>query len=78
MVCSLDQAFGGIEQIRVKKKSKKNKNKQNILYPQEITAIDRNFDEEASGIAPFDGSEFGGRQIKVNEARPRPPRDSRR
>jgi len=58
MVCSLDQAFGGIEQIKVKKKSKKNKNKQNILYPQEITAIDRNFDEEASGIAPFDGSEF--------------------
>ena len=58
MVCSLDQAFGGIEQIKIKKKSKKNKLKQDIVYPQEITAIDRNFDEEAHGIAPFDGSEF--------------------
>jgi RNA recognition motif-containing protein len=28
-------------------------------------------------IEAFDGSDFGGRQIKVNEARPRPPRDSR-
>ena len=58
MVCSLDHAFGGIEQIKIKKKSKKNKLKQDIVYPQEITAIDRNFDEEAHGIAPFDGSEF--------------------
>ena len=37
MVCSLDQAFGGIEQIKIKKKSKKNKLKQDIVYPQEIT-----------------------------------------
>ena len=29
-------------------------------------------------IEALDGSEFGGRQIKINEARPRPPRDSRR
>lgn len=36
-------------------------------------------DEEAKkAIEAFDGSEFGGRQLKVNEARPRPPRDSRR
>ena len=36
-------------------------------------------DEEAKkAIEAFDGSDFGGRQLKVNEARPRPPRDSRR
>ena len=36
-------------------------------------------DEEAKkAIEAFDGTEFGGRQLKVNEARPRPPRDSRR
>ncbi len=36
-------------------------------------------DEEAKkAIEAVDGSEFGGRQLKVNEARPRPPRDSRR
>ena len=59
MVCSLDQAFGGIEEIKIKKKKhKKNKQGQEIVYPQEIRAIDRNFDEEASGILPFDGTEF--------------------
>jgi hypothetical protein len=59
MVCSLDQAFGGIEDIKIKKKKqKKNKQGQEIVYPQEIRAIDRHFDEEASGILPFDGSEF--------------------
>ncbi|MFL2636132.1 MAG: RNA recognition motif domain-containing protein [Tepidiformaceae bacterium] len=32
-------------------------------------------DEEAKkAIEAVDGSEFGGRQLKVNEARPRPPR----
>ena len=32
-------------------------------------------DEEAKkAIEAVDGSEFGGRQLKVNESRPRPPR----
>ncbi len=32
-------------------------------------------DEEAKkATEAVDGSEFGGRQLKVNEARPRPPR----
>ena len=48
MVCSLDQAFGGIEEIKIKKKKhKKTKHGQDIVYPQEIRTIDRNFDEEA-------------------------------
>ncbi len=35
--------------------------------------------EAASAISALDGSNFGGRNIHVNEARPRPPRnDSRR
>jgi len=59
MVCSLDQAFGGIEEIKIKKKKhKKNKHGQDIVYPQEIRSMDRNFDEEAMGILPFDGTEF--------------------
>ena len=37
-----------------------------------------NDEEGKKAIEAFDGSDFGGRQLKVNEARPRPPRDSRR
>ena len=33
-----------------------------------------NEEEAKKAIEAVDGSEFGGRQLKVNEARPRPPR----
>ena len=33
-----------------------------------------NDEEGKKAIAACDGVEFGGRQLKVNEARPRPPR----
>ena len=40
--------------------------------------VEMSSDEEAQAvIEKFDGSELDGRNIKVNEAKPREPRDSR-
>jgi len=58
MPCTLDQAFGGFHEIKVKKKNKKNKGNQEILYPGNIKSIDDNFGQTSRGIAPFDGTIF--------------------
>ena len=56
--CLLSEAFGEVEEIKIKKKSKKDKKKTGILYPQDLKPIDSNYQDDSSKILGYDNSHF--------------------
>lgn len=54
--CPLDEAFGEIENIKLKKKSKKEKKKTDLIYPNEIKPIDSHFQQEMKSVQGYDNN----------------------
>ena len=44
--CLLSEAFGEVEEIKIKKKSKKEKKKSGILYPDDLKPVDSNYQDD--------------------------------
>ena len=56
--CPLDEAFGENDNIKLKKKSKKEKKKTEVIYPNELKPIDSHFQDEVKSIQGYDNSQF--------------------
>lgn len=56
--CLLSEAFGEVEEIKIKKKSKKEKKKSGILYPDDLKPVDSNYQDDSSKILGYDNSHF--------------------
>ncbi len=52
--CLLSEAFGEIEDIKIKKKSKKEKKRTETIYPDEIRPVDSHFQESSKVIQGYD------------------------
>jgi len=56
--CPLNEAFGEIEDIKVKKKSKKEKRKTEHVYSDDLKPIDSRFQESSKMVQGYDNSQY--------------------
>jgi hypothetical protein len=56
--CPLDEAFGEFDNIKLKKKVKKEKKRTDIIYPNELKPIDSHFQDEVKSIQGYDNTQY--------------------